>query len=108
MIGDREIEVDISGTGARRCGSSEVLSSAHTDITRNLPWYELGYSVAHLFTDDEAAALKAAIERVVLALLREKVEVGCAFDLSMYHHFVSEDDHRHVVSRSRDLFPADF
>ncbi len=109
-INGKSYPVSTEGSPAFNFGENKVLSGPNTDIVYNLPWYAEGHTSENFLNTDEFAALKAGLSRCVKKIIEETLGFDTTgFTLEKYHHFVSESqDHYKVVSRTRDLFPADF
>lgn len=109
-INGKTYAVSIDGCPEFRYGKSAVLAGADTDIVYNQPWYAEGYTAADFLSADEFAFLKSGLTASVKKIITEELGFDTeGFTLEKYHHFVSaNEDHYKVVSRTRDLFSADF
>ena len=101
--------VDVTGSPEYVYGRHEFMSSAETDLVFGAPWYEDGYKVMPFLGDEEFATLRSDIADVIRRLVHAQGVDTAGFEIDKYHHFVTDDAmHLAVVSRTRDLFPADF
>ncbi|HYE38410.1 MAG TPA: hypothetical protein VEB23_00680, partial [Ramlibacter sp.] len=60
LIDDDEVEFDLTGEEPK-FGPDEVLASREGDILGGTPWYQAGYTVARLFSDEEMGRLKRSV-----------------------------------------------
>ena len=109
-INGKTYAVSIDGCPEFRTGKDIVLSNSDTDIVYNQPWYKKGYTSERFLSNEEFAYLKTGLTASVKKIITEELGFDTeGFTLEKYHHFVSENqDHYKVVSRTRDLFSADF
>ena len=109
-INGKTFAVSIDGCPEFRTGKDAILSNADTDIVYNLPWYDKGYISQKFLSNEEFSNLKTGLTASVKRIITEELGFDTeGFTLEKYHHFVSENhDHFKVVSRTRDLFSADF
>ncbi|OYU64512.1 MAG: phytanoyl-CoA dioxygenase [Cytophagaceae bacterium BCCC1] len=102
--------VSIDGCPEFGTGKDVILSNVNTDIVFNQPWYAKGYASLDFLSSEEFDNLKAGLTASVKNILTEVLGIDSeGFVLEKYHHFVkTNEDHFKVVSRTRDLFSADF
>jgi len=110
LINNKEHEVSIKNSPDFHFGKKELLSTSAADITYNQNWYPLGYSTFRFLNDIEFANLKNALTEVIKKIIFAELDTSVNnFDLENYHKVVkSNTDHFKVVSKTRDLFTADF
>lgn len=111
QIDGKQYTFAIDGNPPFQTGTDVVLSSAQTDITYGQSWYDEGYGVSKFLTDEEFTHLQNGLTECVKNIIRKELQrdVDSDFILEKYHKYVSSDtDHFKVVSKTRDLFPADF
>lgn len=108
QIGESKISVDVQGTFSK--GDSIILSSAESDITFDQDWYQDGYTVEPLFSQDEFKKVLDSMTGIIRRMAEK--ETGLLhpdFSLEKYHNYVNNDEtHYSIVGRTRDLFPEDF
>jgi hypothetical protein len=109
-INNKKYAVSVAGSPEFRFGENAVLAGADTDIVYNQSWYAEGYTAAEFLNSDEFAFLKSGLTASVKKIITEELGFDTDdFTLEKYHHFVRDNqDHYKVVSRTRDLFSADF
>lgn len=107
VIDGRPVSVRIDNAAEATWGDDVVLSSPRTDPTAAQPWYERGFDVVDLFTDEEFASLHDDVEATVRGILEGWGRDTTDFTLERYHHHVDDDTHAQVVGRTRDLFQHD-
>ncbi len=90
-------------------GVDTCLSNEYSDLLFNQDWYKDGFSVFNVFDLEEFNRIYLGISRTVKKIISDLNIDVTNFKLENYHHFVNSDDnHYKVVSRTRDLFAADF
>jgi hypothetical protein len=91
-------------------GESKVISNEDTDVLFNQDWYSDGYTSELLMTTEEFDNLKKGIEDTLSNIIKTYLGKDVSnFSLEKYHHYIdSDEEHFKVVSKTRDLFPADF
>ncbi|MCP9756283.1 phytanoyl-CoA dioxygenase [Lacihabitans sp. CCS-44] len=109
-INGKTYAVSIDGCPEFRYGKNAVLAGVNTDIVYSQPWYAEGYTAADFLSVDEFAFLKSGLTASVKKIITEELGFDThGFTLEKYHHFVrTNEEHYKVVSRTRDLFSADF
>ena len=108
LIDDDEVEFDLTGEEPK-FGPDEVLASREMDILGKTSWYQEGYTVARLFSDEEMGRLKRSVTARVGGVLAAKgiADLG-DFTLERYHEYVRSDAmHRSVIEVTRELTMAD-
>ena len=100
--------VDITGSPDAYLGEDVILSNEQTDLTFGHTWYKHGYSNLPIFSDKEFSRLKSGITHAVQAILLKLGIESHGFSLEKYHHFVDDESHFKLVTKTRDLFPQDF
>ncbi|WP_194778576.1 phytanoyl-CoA dioxygenase family protein [Pararhodonellum marinum] len=91
-------------------GNDEVLSREATDMTFHQPWYKEGFTEKTFLSKAEFKSLKKGLMASIGNIIARECLIDTAgFDLENYHHYVKTDaEHFKVVSKTRDLFSADF
>jgi hypothetical protein len=109
-INGKTYAVSIDGCPEFNTGKDVILSNADTDIVFNQSWYKKGYTSERFLSNDEFANLKSGLTASVKKIINEELGFDTeGFTLEKYHHFVkTNEEHFKVVSRTRDLFSADF
>jgi Phytanoyl-CoA dioxygenase (PhyH) len=110
QINGKTYTVSIDGSPEFKLGQDIVFSNQQTDIVFNQPWYEKGYTALEFLNKNEFDYLKLGLTESVKKIIEEILGINTdGFTLEKYHHFVtSKEDHYKVVSKTRDLFSADF
>lgn len=100
----------IENSPAFRTGDDEFLSQEHTDIAYGQPWYDQGFTEEQFLDREEFNTLRSGLLDTIKRLVEQELSINAdGLSLENYHTHVRTDaDHMRIVSRSRDLFPADF
>ncbi len=108
-IDGKPFSFDAGGSPPLEYGDHETLSRQGTDVAFGQDWYERGLKVYPFLSRSEFDALHSGISRCVRSILIQNGIEAADFQLTKYHHFVTDDAiHYAVVGKTRDLFPADF
>lgn len=102
------VTIDPTGTGPLEFGPPVLLSDTNSDIATACSWYGEGWTSIQGFDDFEHSRLVNGLTKTVAHLVSESGSHRRLERLEDYHNCVDERQHQGVVSRSRDLFPADF
>jgi hypothetical protein len=91
-------------------GKNEVLSKETSDIAFNQEWYKDGFAEVNFLDEKEFKYLKEGLIKSIGDIIGQECSVNLdGFNLENYHHYVKTNaEHFKVVSRTRDLFSADF
>lgn len=109
-IQDKSYQVSTEGSPEFKYGIDTVLSAENTDIVYNQDWYNEGYTAQQFMNADNFKKLYDGLSTCVKSIIVRELGLDVTgFTLEKYHHFVkTNEDHFKIVSRTRDLFPADF
>lgn len=109
-INNKKYTVSIDGSPEFRFGVNRVLSSEATDIVYNQAWYDQGHFSADFLNKEEFDFVKEGLTSCVKKIIVETLGFNTeGFTLETYHNYViSNENHYKVVSKTRDLFSADF
>lgn len=109
-IDGKERVFSVVGTPDFKFGPDRNLSEENTDIVFSQPWYEKGYTEVDFLSDEEFKDLFTGLTESVRKIVEEQTGIDTeGFTLEKYHHYVTSDEqHMKVVSKTRDLFAADF
>lgn len=110
QINNESFSVSIEGSPVFQTGKDQVLSQADSDITFGQPWYNKGYAEEELLNEEEFDSLKQGLTDSIKNIIERELKIDVSnFELENYHKFVTdEESHFKIVSKTRDLFPADF
>lgn len=102
--------VQVNVEGDFKFGTEGVLSNKENDIVHDQTWYQDGFTISPLFTQEEFASVKNGLKDCVERIIKQELSIDTnGFSLETYHHFVrNTEDHFKVVRRTRDLFAKDF
>jgi len=91
-------------------GDDIILSNENTDITFNQKWYNEGFTIEKIFSNDNFLLLKDGITKTIIKIINENTQINTnGFTLEKYHNYVkTNEEHFKIVSKTRDLFPKDF
>src|SRR5471030_1842258 len=110
VINNKVHEVSVEGSPAFKFGKPALLSNADNDITFNQPWYPDGYKAVNFLNTNEFEYLKQGLSDCIKNIIKAEPGIDAEnFELNKYHKLIkTDDDHFKIVSKTRDLFPADF
>ena len=94
--------------GSFSWGEDEVLYDRERDLLRGTPIAAMGFGVYRALDPAENMAFQTACRQIVLDIFTEVGVVAPDFDLARYHHFVDDDLHQAVITRTRELRFKDF
>ncbi len=102
--------VQVNVEGDFKFGTEGVLSNKENDIVHDQTWYQDGFTISPLFTQEEFVSVKNGLKDCVERIIKQELSIDTnGFSLETYHHFVrNTEDHFKVVRRTRDLFAKDF
>ncbi len=102
--------VQVNVEGDFKFGTEGVLSNKENDIVHDQTWYQDGFAISPLFTQEEFASVKNGLKDCVERIIKQELSIDTnGFSLETYHLFVKNpEDHFKVVRRTRDLFAKDF
>lgn len=95
------VAADIEGTPVQ--GTDRVIAQDYGDPLQNAPWYEKGYTVAPLFSDQQMALMRGKLSAFICDILADHGVDTKEFKLERYHDFADEELHKAVFPKTRRL-----
>lgn len=85
-------------------GEDEVLYEKDSDTLSDASWEADGFSIIHLFSSDEHAAIKDSLTRKLQEIIFEVTGREISnLQISQYHKYVSSEEHREIIFKTRNL-----
>ena len=109
-INETDYSVNVDENSVFESGDKKVLSGPKTDITHAQPWYSKGFCVLNFNNKREHVKLrdqiKLVLNKIILSEIKYSEELSVLQD---YHKVITSDEnHKKIVAKTRDLFPEDF
>ncbi len=99
LIENKQLEFQVDSATAY--GEDLILLNNEDDLTENSSFKDTGYTIAPFLDHDVNNELKQDLKKILYEILTKikKIETSFEdFDLTKYHHYVNDDEHRAVIA----------